>query len=129
MPKLSDLLSEADQQKVKAWKDKAVRPEHDPDIPPELYQMALHGFYFGFPAIEAILRGYIESTDPTTGDPIRIPYDLETVIGLNMAARKVAYRQIVDAGDIQAVANLSSQNKQWAESAVKRTNDIRKGKF
>lgn len=129
MPKLSELLSPEDQAKVASWKDKAVNPDHEPDIPPELYQMALHGFYFGFPAIEAIFRGYIDSVDQRTGKPIRIPYTLETVVALNQAARKVNYRQIVDAGDIQAVANLSSHDKNWAESAIKRTNDIRKGKF
>lgn len=129
MPKLSELLSEEDRKKSEAWAEKALNPEHDTDIPPELYQMALHGFYFGFPAIEAIFRGYIDSVDQRTGKPIRIPYNLETVIALNQAARKVAYRQIVDAGDIQAMANVSSQNRKWAESTLQRTNDIRKGKF
>lgn len=129
MPKLSELLSEGDRRKSEAWAKRALNPEHETDIPPELYQMALHGFYFGFQAIEAILRGYIESADLRTGKPIRVPYDLETVVALNQAARKVAYRQIIDAGDIQAMANVSSHDKQWAESALKRTNDMRKGKF
>lgn len=129
MPKLSDLLNESDKSKVAEWKDRAVNPEHEPDIPPELYQMALHGYYFGFSAIEAILRGYIDSVDQRTGKPIRVPYDLETVIALNQAARKVVYRQIVDTGDIQAMANVSARDKNWAESALKRTNDIREGKF
>lgn len=129
MPKLSDLLSEEDRKKSEVWAKRALNPEHDTDIPPELYQMALHGFYFGFEAIEAIFRGYIDSVDQRTGKPIRIPYNLETVIALNQAARKVAYRQIVDAGDIQAMANVSSRDRNWAESTLKRTNDIRKGKF
>lgn len=129
MPKLSELLSEQDKEKTKAWADKALNPEHETDIPPELYQMALHGFYFGFGAIEAIFRGYIDSVDQRTGKPIRIPYNLETVISLNQAARKVSYRQIIDAGDIQAMANVSSHDKRWAESALQRTNDIRKGKL
>lgn len=129
MPRLSELLSEQDKEKTKAWADKALNPEHETDIPPELYQMALHGFYFGFGAIEAIFRGYIDSVDQRTGKPIRIPYNLETVISLNQAARKVSYRQIIDAGDIQAMANVSSHDKRWAESALQRTNDIRKGKF
>lgn len=129
MPKLSELLNEADRQKSEAWAKKALNPEHETEIPPELFQMALHGFYFGFGAIEAIFRGYIDSVDQRTGQPIRIPYDLETVIALNQAARKVAYRQIIDAGDIEAMANVSARDRQWAESALKRTNDIRKGKF
>ena len=129
MPKLSELLNEEDRKKSEAWAKKALNPEHEPDIPPELYQMALHGFYFGFSAIEAIFRGYIDSVDQRTGKPIRIPYDLETVIALNQAGRKVAYRQMIDAGDIQAIANLSSHDKRWAESALKRTNEIRKGKL
>jgi hypothetical protein len=129
MPRLSELLSEEDRKKSEAWVDKALNPKYETDIPPELYQMALHGFYFGFGAIEAIFRGYIDSVDQRTGKPIRIPYDLETVIALNQAGRKVAYRQMVDAGDLQAMANVSSNDKNWAESALKRTNDMRKGKF
>lgn len=129
MPKLSELLSEEDRKKSQAWANKALNPEHDTEIPPELFQMALHGWYFGFEAIEAIFRGYIDSVDQRTGKPIRIPYDLETVVSLNQAARKVVYRQIVDIADIEAIANLSAQDKRWAESALKRTNDIRKGKF
>lgn len=129
MPRLTELLSDEDKRKVAGWAEKASNPEHETDIPPELFQMALHGYYFGFEAIKAILRGYIDSTDLRTGQAIRIPYDLETVIALNQAARKVVYRQIVDAGDIQAMANVSTRDKRWAESALKRTNDIRKGKF
>lgn len=129
MPKLSELISEADREKVAGWVEKATRPEHEPDIPPELFQIALHGYYYGFEAIEAIFRGYIESVDPATGEPARIPYDLETVIALNQAARKVAYRQIVDAGDIQAVASASMRDKNWAMNAIERTNNMRKGKF
>ena len=129
MPRLSELLSDKDREKVQVWRDKSLNPEHDTEIPPELYQMALHGFYYGFGAIEAIFRGYIDSVDQRTGKPIRIPYDLDTVVALNQAGRKVAYRQIVDAGDIQAIANLSSHDKRWAESAIKRTNEMRKGKF
>lgn len=129
MPKLTDLLSEEDRKKVEGWKDKSLKPEHEGDIPPELYQMALHGYYFGFRAIEAIFRGYIDAVDQRTGKPIRIPYDLETVIALNQATRKIVYRQIVDAGDIAAMANISSHDRGWAESTLKRTNEIRKGQF
>lgn len=127
MPRLSDLLSEDDKAKVAIWTERATKPEHEPDIPPELYQMALHGFYYGFGAIEAILRGYIDSADMRTGQPIRVPYDLETVIALNQAARKVAYRQIVDAGDIQAVASASMHDRTWAKNAIERANNYRKG--
>lgn len=129
MPKLTDLLNEADRKKAEAWKDKALKPEYDTEIPPEIYQVAMHGVYFGFSAIEAIFRGYIDAVDQRTGKPIRIPYDLETVIALNKAARKVTYRQIVDECDIQAIASLSAQDKKWANITLKRTNEMRKGKF
>jgi len=129
MPRLSELLSESDREKSRAWVEKALNPEHETDIPPELYQMALHGYYFGFEAIEAIFRGYIDSVDQRTGNPIRIPYDLETVVALNQAARKVAYRQIIDAGDIQASANISSHDREWARNTLARTNKMREGKI
>lgn len=129
MPKLSDLLSEDDKVKVASWATKAKQSDYEREIPPELYQMALHGFYFGFGAIEAILRGYIDSVDPRTGKPVRVPYDLETVVALNQAARKVNYRHFVDMADLNAMAGVSSRDKSWTESAIKRTNDMRKGKF
>lgn len=129
MPKLSDLLSEDDKVKVASWATKAKRSDYEREIPPELYQMALHGFYFGFGAIEAILRGYIDSVDQRTGKPIRVPYDLETVVALNQAARKVNYRHFVDMADLNAMSEVSSRDKSWTESAIKRTNEMRKGKF
>lgn len=129
MPKLSDLLSESDKAKVSSWATKAKQSDYEREIPPELYQMALHGFYFGFGAIEAILRGYIDSADLRTGKPIRIPYDLETVVALNQAARKVNYRHFIDMADLNAVAGVSARDRTWTESAIKRTNDMRKGKF
>lgn len=129
MPRLSELLSEEDRAKVSSWADRAKQSDYEREIPPELFQMALHGFYFGFGAIEAILRGYIDSVDQRTGKPIRVPYDLETVVALNQAARKVNYRHFVDMADLNAAAGISSRDRAWAESAIKRTNEIRKGKL
>ena len=124
MPALKDLLSEKDQKKVESWANQARAPLHQADIPPELYQMALHGAYFGFEAVEAILRGHIIDIDED-GKVRHIPYTFETMVGLNQAARKVRYRQIIDEGDIAVAAKLGAQgDKSFATSAVQKRNKI-----
>lgn len=126
MPALKDLLSEEDKKKVEGWAEQAKNPQHETDIPPELYQLALHGAYFGFEAVEAALRGHIIDWNED-GTVKHIPYTLETMVALNKAARKVRYRQIVDAGDIQAAASASMHaDRNYAERTLQRTNKIRR---
>lgn len=126
MPAFKDMLSPTDQKWVERRARELKNPKHKGDIPPELYQLALHGEYFGFEAVKAVLRGHIIDVDEN-GKVSHIPYTFETMAGLNEAARKVRYRQIVDAGDIQAATAAGiAADKDWAENLRQRTNKIRK---
>lgn len=126
MPAFKDMLSNADQKWAENRAKEAKNPRYRGDIPPELYQLALHGVYFGFEAVKAVLRGHIIDVDEN-GKVKHIPYDFETMVGLNQAARKVRYRQIVDAGDIQATAMAGvTADKDFAVAVTKKSNAIRK---
>lgn len=126
MPAFKDMLSPTDQKWVERRARELKNPKHKGDIPPELYQLALHGEYFGFEAVKAVLRGHIIDVDEN-GKVSHIPYTFETMVGLNQAARKVRYRQIVDAGDIQASATAGiGADKSFAEAIRQKSNKIRK---
>jgi len=126
MPAFKDMLSKADQKWAEDRAKEARNPRYRGDIPPELYQLALHGEYFGFEAVKAVMRGHIIDVDED-GKVKHIPYTFETMVGLNQAARKVRYRQIVDAGDIQATAMAGvTADKDFAEAIRQKSNKIRK---
>jgi len=126
MPALKDMLSPEDQKWAENRAKEAKNPRYRGDIPPELYQLALHGVYFGFEAVKAVLRGHIIDVGED-GKVKHIPYTFETMTGVNQAARKVRYRQIVDAGDIQASASAGVlSDKDFAENIRQKTNSIRK---
>ena len=126
MPALKDMLNPADQKWAEERAKAAKSPTHKGDIPPELYQLALHAVYFGFEAVEAVMRGHIIDVDEN-GKISHIPYTFETMVGLNQAARKVRYRQIIDEGDIQAtsMAGITS-DKGFADAIRRKSNEIRK---
>lgn len=90
MASFLEKLSKEDQDKVKLWVDRAKSPAHETDIPPELYIIAEHGFYFGFEAVKTALAGFYEAITEDGKKVIR-PYTLEMVVGLNQAVRKVRY--------------------------------------
>ena len=126
MPALKDMLNPADQKWAEERAKAAKNPSHKGDIPPELYQLGLHGLYFCFEAVEAVMRGHIIDV-AEDGKVTHIPYTFETMVGLNQAARKARYRQIVDEGDIQAssMAGITA-DKSFAEAIRKKSNEIRK---
>lgn len=110
MPNLYDLLSDADKKKVDSWQIERMNPKHEPDIPPELYTYAEAGYYWGWPAIEAIMRGYIEKTN-AKGEVEKIPITLKDVIALCRAARKVEYNNMLDRGRIATAANIAGMSR------------------
>ena len=126
MPAFKDMLKPADQKWAEDRAKEARNPRYKGDIPPELYQLALHGFYYGFEAVEAVMRGHIIDV-AENGKVSHIPYTFETMVGLNQAARKVRYRQMVDAGDLQASSVLGAAgDKAFAKAVRDKTNAIRK---
>lgn len=110
MANLYDLLSEQDKRKVDGWTKTRMNPVHETDIPPYVYVVAEAGHYWGWPAIEAIKRGYVEKTD-AKGNIEKVPLTLEEVIALERAEKKIRYREIIDQGDVMLRANLSSRSE------------------
>lgn len=110
MPNLIDLLSEQDKEKVLKWEKEKMSPKHETEIPPEIYIVAEAGHFWGWPAIEAIKRGYIESED-TAGKRVKVPITTAEIIALCKAERKLRYRELIDNGDMQVRANISSTSK------------------
>lgn len=107
MPDLFDLLSEKDKEKVRGWAKQAKNPKYETEIPPEVYTVAEAGHYWGWSAIEAILRGYVESKD-ADGKLVKIPLTTETVVALCKAEKKLRYRELIDTGDMTLRANISA---------------------
>jgi hypothetical protein len=79
-------------------------------ISPEMYLVAEAGYYFGWEAIVAIKRGYIEYTgkDGTAKQSI---LTLEEVSTLVDAARKVWYTKVLDQSLGNMNANISANTK------------------
>lgn len=109
--RLSDLLSEKDKAKVAEWTKKKLNPEHETEIPPELFTIAEAVYYGGWEAFRDIKRGYIESKDPVTGRPIDVPITLEEVVMINKACDKVWYKKLCEYGNMATIANISGMSK------------------
>lgn len=119
MANLYDLLSDADKAKVDSWQVERMNPKREPDIPPELYTIAEAGYYWGWAAIEAIMRGYVEKTNDK-GEPEKIILTMKDVIALCRAAKKVEYRSMLENGRISTAANIAGASKEpeksWREN-------------
>lgn len=126
MSSFIDQLKPEDQEWVRNRTKAALNPEHRGEIPPELYQIAMFGLNFGFEAVKAALVGHFTDIQED-GTVKHILLDKETLIGLNNAARKVRYRQLVDAGDLQAASAVGMENDQnFRTQVISKTNQMRK---
>ena len=115
MANLIDLISAEDKAKVKRWADERFQPKYETDVPPEIYTMAELGYYYGWGAIEACLRGYYETSD-ATGKVKRVPLTPELMVALCKGAQKVKYRKALDEGEIAMAANIGSHSKHPSKS-------------
>ena len=82
-------------------------------VSPEAYLVAELGYYFGWPAIEAFKRGYVETFDEHTGKKSKIPVTMEEISAYVDAARKVWYAKVIDTarGSQVATASVLSDKK------------------
>lgn len=97
MASFFEKLSEEDKAKTKHWAEERLQPKYPTDIPPELYVAAELGVYYGWGAIEAVLRGCFEQIEPLTGEKKYVPYTFEQMVSLAKAGRKAYYRKQLDA--------------------------------
>jgi hypothetical protein len=86
-------------------------------ISPEMYLVAEAGYYFGWEAIVAIKRGYIEYTDKN-GTTKQSLLTLEEVSSLVDAARKVWYTKVLDQSLGNMNANISAKTKTPKEAYI-----------
>ena len=90
----------------------------DLKIPPEVYLIAELGYYYGWGAIEAAKRGYVESFEILNKDGERvekrtkIALTMEEIAVLVEAAHKIWYGKVVDQarGAQAASASVMSKN-------------------
>ena len=119
MPNLLDLMSEDDRKKsIDAYKkrmagDKSYR--RGQKISPEAFLVAELGYYYGWGAIEAVKRGYVEKTDEF-GKAKHIQLTMEEVCTLVEAARKVWYSKLLDSTRGTMVATGSALSKHPRQS-------------
>lgn len=110
MANLIDLISDDDRAKVARWKQERFSPKHETEVPPEIYTIAEMGYYFGWGAIEACLRGYYDTVD-ASGRKVRAPLTAELMVALCKGAKKVWYRKILEDGEISMSAHIASRAK------------------
>ena len=126
MARLYDVLSDADKAKVDAWAEERAHPKYETEIPPELYTIAEAGHYLGgWPAIEAVMRGYVTAEDED-GKPYKIRLTTGMVIGLCKAERKLRHHALVASGDMSMRADIAARCKNPGTAFEKMTKQYRK---
>lgn len=86
-------------------------------IPPDIFLIAEAGYYFGWGAVEAAKRGYVEGFETITKDGkmiqkrTKIPLMMEELNILVEGARKVKYSAVVDAARGTQAGVASSLSK------------------
>lgn len=124
MASFYEQLNSEDKAVVDSWAEKARSSQYKRDIPPELFLAAKLGYYYGWEALVAFKRGYIIGVD--NGKLVQIPYTFEDAVADVRAGEKVRYRVQMEGADLSACANISTQNKEYAQSTVTWANKIRK---
>lgn len=109
MANLIDLISKEDRTKVERWKQERFSPKYETDIPPEIFTIAEMGYYFGWGAVEACLRGYYDSVD-ASGNPTRVPLTPELMVALCRGAQKVKYKKMLEEGEVEMSAHIASRS-------------------
>lgn len=115
MPNLLDLMSEEDRKKsLDAYKKRMsgnLGYRKAQKISPEAFLVAELGYYYGWGAIEAVKRGYVETFDEITGKRHKQLFTMEEACMLVEAARKVWYSKLLDEGRATMVATGSALSK------------------
>lgn len=126
MPNLLDLMSEEDRQvAIDNYKQRMsgkMEYRAKVSISPEVYLISELGYHYGWGAIEAVKRGYVEAQDDK-GNPKKIPLTMEEVGVLVEGARKVWYSKVIDSARGTLVANASAMSKNPA-STFKKSMDV-----
>lgn len=120
MSNLLDLMSEEDRKKSLEAFEKRMNGDtsyrKDQKIDPTVYLIAELGYYYGWGAVEAAKRGYIETFDDHTKERKKMILTLEEIAVLVEAARKVWYSKVLDTSRGSFVAVGSAMSKSPKQS-------------
>ena len=114
MANLLDLMTESDRNAaINAYErrmhgDNTYRKQK---VAPIAYLLAQFGMMYGWSAIEAAKRGYIEAFDEHTGKRQKIPLTMEEVSTLVDAGQKVKYSDFLNNARCTQVATSSAISK------------------
>lgn len=87
---LLDMMTQKDQETVRAWAEERMAPKHPQDIPIPYYTMAELGHYYGWQAVVDLKRGY-HSGITDEGKPRRVVFTFEEANALIKAMQKLQY--------------------------------------
>lgn len=125
MSNILDLMTPEDRQKsLEAFEkrmagDKSYRTRQ---ISPTSFLLAEFGYYYGWEAIAAAKRGYIEGFDVRDQKRIKIPLTMEEISEYVEGARKVWYGKVIDnarATQIGTATAFNDKDKHAFDKAVK----------
>lgn len=104
MPNLLDLMTEDDRQKALESSRKRVSAPNG-KISPVVMEVAKLGFYYGWSAIEAVKRGYVEK------DGEKIMLTMDEVSTLVDAAEKIWAQKCIDLAHCSQIGTASAMAK------------------
>lgn len=114
MANLLDLMTEKDRKVALDAYEKRMHGDNTyrkAKVSPIAYLLAELGIYFGWEAIAAAKRGYIETFDEHTGKRKKLPLSMEELGTLAEAARKVRYSEYLNQARCTQIAAGSVLSK------------------
>lgn len=105
MSSLLDFMTPEHREKAIARGQKRLEKNQSASVSPEMFVIAEFGYYFGFEAILAVKRGYIEIMKD--GELVQEPFELNEVLALIEAAKKVWYGKVVEQSHGNMIAGMA----------------------
>lgn len=115
---LLDLMPKEEADKAIARARRRNEINRGSKISPEIYSIAEFGYYFGWDAILAVKRGYIEAHD----DKMDLKKEVFTLDEMNVlleGARKVWYSKLVEQGGVNTISGSFKTQGSSYEGAMK----------
>lgn len=115
MANVLDLMTEEDREKSLNAFQKRMRGDTsyrtEGKISPTTFLLSEFGYYYGWEAIAAAKRGYVEGFDEINQKRIKIPLTMEEIAEYVEGARKVWYSKLIDQARGTQVAAGSVMSK------------------
>lgn len=126
MSNILDLMTPEDRQKSLEAFEKRMAGDtsfrSNQKISPVSFMLAEFGYYYGWEAIAAAKRGYIEGFNEKDQKRVKIPLTMEEIAEYTEGARKVWYSKVIDnarANQIGVATAFNDNDKHAFEKATK----------